>query len=77
MNRKLKTLVDHVDGALGAACVDLETGLLIGVHHNIPSFTQSYLDAVGAAAVEMFRGKNTVAVEMMVAVQRGDTPTTS
>ncbi len=30
----------------------------MGVDHNVPHFTQSCLDAVAAAAVEMVRGKN-------------------
>jgi len=72
MNQTLKSLVDNVDGALGAAVVDLSTGLLLGAHHNVPYFTQSYVDAVGAAAVEMFRGKNISSVEKMLAAQRGE-----
>ena len=72
MQRKLETLVNDVDGALGAAVVDLNTGLLLAAHHNIPYFTQSYVDAVGAAAVEMFRGKNIQSVEKMLSAQRGE-----
>jgi len=72
MNETLKSLVENVDGALGASVVDLGTGLLLGAHHNIPYFTQSYIDAVGAAAVEMFRGKNISSVEKMLAAQRGE-----
>ncbi|RMF70326.1 MAG: hypothetical protein D6743_00420, partial [Calditrichaeota bacterium] len=72
MNETLESLVNEVDGALAAAVVDLNTGLLLGAYHNIPYFTQSYVDAVGAAAVEMFRGKNISAVEKMLAAQRGE-----
>src|SRR5690606_3966822 len=39
--------------------------------HNVPYFTQSYLDAVAAAAVEMIRGRNIRAVEDLLSVQRG------
>jgi len=68
----LKSLVDDVDGALGAAVVDLGSGLMLGAHHSIPYFTQSYVDAVAAAAVDMFRGKTITAVEKMLAAQRGE-----
>jgi hypothetical protein len=60
-----------VDGALGCALVDLSSGLLLSVAHNIPYFTQSYLEAVAAAAVDMVRGKNVLAVESLLSSQRG------
>jgi hypothetical protein len=37
----------------------------------VPYFTQAYLDAVAAAAVEMFRGKNVRRVEELLSTQRG------
>ncbi|MDH5433009.1 MAG: hypothetical protein OEY19_03625 [Gammaproteobacteria bacterium] len=72
LNTILKGIVDDVDGAVGAAVVDLNTGLLIGVAHNVPYFTQSYLDAVAASAVDMFRGKNIRAVEKLMSSTRGE-----
>lgn len=72
MNHTLEKLVGEVDGALAAAVVDLDNGLIVGAYHNIPYFTQSYVDAVGAASVDMFRGKTITAVETMMAAQRGD-----
>jgi len=72
MNNALEKLVNDVDGALAAAVIDLDNGLIVGAFHNIPYFTQSYVDAVGAAAVDMFRGKTITAVETMMAAQRGD-----
>ena len=65
-------LVSSVDDALGAAVVDLNSGLLLGVHHVVPYFTQTYLDAVAAAAVDMFRGKTISNVEKLLSEQRGD-----
>jgi hypothetical protein len=50
-----KKMVDAVDDCLAVGVVDLSTGMMMGVHHTIPHFTQAYLDAVAAAAVEMFR----------------------
>jgi len=72
MNGALEKLVNDVDGALAAAVIDLDNGLIVGAYHNIPYFTQSYVDAVGAASVDMFRGKTITAVETMMAAQRGD-----
>ena len=72
INEVCKSIVDGVDDALGAAVVDLNTGLLIGVHHNVPYFTSSYLDAVAAAAVEMFRGRGKTGVEKRLSQTRGE-----
>ncbi len=71
INELCTDIVRSVDSALGCAVVDLSTGLLLGVYHNIPYFTQSYLDAVAAAAVDMMRGKNVKAVEDMLSNMRG------
>lgn len=67
----LQNLLGDVDGALGCAVVDLESGLLLAVAHNVPYFTSSYLEAVAAAAVDMLRGKNVRAVESLLSTQRG------
>jgi hypothetical protein len=71
INDICKDVVTNVDSALGCAVVDLNTGLLLGVSHNVPYFTQSYLDAVAAAAVDMFRGRTVNAVEDMLGNMRG------
>lgn len=67
-----KKVLESVDDALAVGVVDLNTGMLMGVHHSVPHFTQSYLDAVAAAAVEMFRGKNVRRVEELLSTQRGE-----
>ncbi len=72
LNDICKSVIDEVDGATGCAVVDLNNGLMLGQAHNVPYFTQTYLDAVGAAAVEMFRGKNVSAVEKLLSAQRGE-----
>ncbi len=71
MNELTQGILADVDGALGVAIVDLSTGLLLSVAHNVPYFTQSYLDAVAAAAVDMFRGKGVNGVEKLLGQQRG------
>ena len=67
-----RQLVEKVDDCLAVGVVDLNTGMLMGVHHTVPYFTQAYLDAVAAAAVEMFRGKNVRRVEELLGQQRGE-----
>jgi len=64
-------VVKDVDGALACGVVDLNTGLMLGVAHSIPYFTQTYLDAVAAGAVDMFRGRGISAVEELLSSVRG------
>ncbi|MGB0664288.1 MAG: hypothetical protein ACPGMR_10940 [Pontibacterium sp.] len=71
LDEVIQSVVRDVDGALGAAVVDLESGLLLSVSHNVPYFTSSYLEAVAAAAVDMMRGRNVRAVESLLSSQRG------
>ncbi|MEK6235806.1 MAG: hypothetical protein N2C14_13945 [Planctomycetales bacterium] len=66
-----KATVEDVSDALACGVVDLNTGMLMGVHHTVPYFTQAYLDAVAGAAVDMFRGKNVRRVEELLSKQRG------
>lgn len=73
INDACKEVVDAVDGGLACAVVDLTSGMILGVYHTVPYFTQSYLDAVAAAAVDMFRGKTVSRVEDLLSKQRGDT----
>jgi hypothetical protein len=67
-----RELQGKVDDCLAVGVVDLNTGMLMGVHHTVPYFTQAYLDAVAAAAVEMFRGKNVRRIEELISKQRGE-----
>lgn len=67
-----RSILEKVDDCLAVGVVDLNTGMLMGVYHSVPYFTQAYLDAVAAAAVEMFRGKNVRRVEEMLSQQRGE-----
>jgi hypothetical protein len=67
-----KATLEKVDDCLAVGVVDLNTGMLMGVHHTVPYFTQAYLDAVAAAAVEMFRGKTVRRIEELLSSQRGE-----
>lgn len=74
LNDICKEIMDDVDEALASAVVDLESGLLLGVSHNVPYFTQTYLDGVAAASVDMFRGKSVRNVEKLIGSMRGEEP---
>lgn len=71
LDETTREILDSVDDGAGFAVVDLESGLLLSAVHNVPYFTQSYLDAVAAAAVDMFRGRTVTTVERLIADQRG------
>ncbi len=71
LNDTLKQLVDDVDGALACTIIDLSSGLMLASHHNVPYFSQEYIDAVAASAVDMFRGRTTRTVEKLLSEERG------
>lgn len=72
VNQVCAAVVDDLTDALACGVIDLNTGMLMGVHHTVSYFTQSYLDAVAAAAVDMFRGKNVQRVEKLISKHRGE-----
>ena len=71
LNQICQGVVNDVQDALACGVVDLNTGMMMGVHHVVPYFTQSYLDAVAAAAVEMMKGRTIRRVEQLLSKQRG------
>lgn len=74
MDLLCKNMVEEVDGSLAFGVVDLESGMMLGVYHTVAHFSQDYLDAVAAAAVDMFRGRNISRIEQLIAKQRGSEP---
>lgn len=72
LNAILNNFIDNVDGAVGASVIDLNSGLLIGAAHSVPYFTQPYIDALAASAVEVFRGKTISIVEKLISSARGE-----
>ncbi|PIE33347.1 hypothetical protein CSA56_12310 [candidate division KSB3 bacterium] len=71
LNEICQAIVSDVQDGLACGVVDLNTGMLMGVHHTIPYFTQSYLDAIAAAAVELIRGRTVRRVEELMTKHRG------
>lgn len=67
----MRRVVDEVDGGLGCAVADLRTGELLGVAHNVTYFNQTYLEAVAAASVQLFRGATVTHVEDLISARRG------
>lgn len=67
----MESVILEVDGALGCAVADMRSGALLGVAHHVPYFTHEYLEAVAAAAVEMFRGQTVRHVEDLISARRG------
>ena len=70
LNEVVTGVYNEVQGAIAVAVVDLSTGLLLDVYHEVPHFDQGYIDAVSAAAVDMFRGRTVSTVEDMLSKQR-------
>ncbi len=71
LNQVCQDIVSDVMDSVACGVVDLNTGMLMGIHHTVPYFTQSYLDAVAAAAVDMFRGRSVRRVEQLLSKHRG------
>jgi hypothetical protein len=65
-----RDVVAKVDGALACGVVDLDTGMLLGIH-NAAQYTQTLNEIVAAATMDLFRGPNVGRIEQMVRVQRG------
>lgn len=65
-----KKVVEEVDGAVACGVVDLDTGMLLGIH-NASQYTQTLNEVVAAATMDMFRGPNIGRIEQMVRSHRG------
>jgi hypothetical protein len=65
-----KDVVGKVEGAVACGVVDLDTGMLLGIH-NAAQYTQTLNEIVAAATMDLFRGPNVGRVEQMVRAQRG------
>lgn len=65
-----KNIVNNVDGAVACGVVDLDTGMLLGIH-NSAQYTQTLNEVVAAATMDLFRGPNIGRVEQMVRAHRG------
>ena len=64
-----REVTSNVDGALACGVVDLDTGMLLGVHH--ASHGTALDEAIAAATMDLFRGEGVGRIEQMVRSQRG------
>jgi hypothetical protein len=71
INEICTDIIEDMNFALGCAIIDLNSGLLVGIAHRSPYFSQSNLDTAAVAAVEMFRGRTVMAIEQMISHMRG------
>lgn len=65
-----RAVVAKTDGALAAGVVDLDSGILLGIH-NAAAYTPALNELVAAATMDMFRGPNLGRVEQMVRMHKG------
>jgi len=65
-----KEVVNKTEGAVAAGVVDLDSGMLLGIH-NSAQYTQTLNEIVAAATMDLFRGHNVGKVEQMVRAHRG------
>src|SRR5262245_24295853 len=65
-----REVVTKVDGAVAAGVVDLDTGMLLGIH-NVSQYTQTLNEIVAAACMDLFRGANSHRVQQMGRQHRG------
>jgi hypothetical protein len=65
-----RSIVEKVDGAVACGVVDLDTGMLLGIH-NASQYTQTLNEVVAAATMDMFRGSNINRIQQMVRAHRG------
>lgn len=65
-----REVVGKVDGAVACGVVDLDSGMLLGIH-NGSQYTQTLNEVVAAATMDLFRGPNIGRIEQMVRSHRG------
>jgi hypothetical protein len=65
-----REVVATVDGAVACGVVDLEHGVLIGIH-NAAEYAQTLNEVVAAATLDLFRGPSLGRIEKMVRAHRG------
>ncbi|MCA9730664.1 MAG: hypothetical protein H6696_20730 [Deferribacteres bacterium] len=66
LNDVCKEVLNGHDGIQGCAVLDLQSGLVLGVSHKLSGFNDAYIEAIAAAAVDLFRGPTVKAVENLL-----------
>ncbi|MBI5919697.1 MAG: hypothetical protein HY849_10045 [Nitrosomonadales bacterium] len=71
LNTVCNRLLKQVGGCMGVGVVDIESGLLIAVAHNVSYIDEYFVESAAAAAVDMFRGRTVATIEKLLSDQRG------
>jgi hypothetical protein len=66
-----QNVVENMQDGLACGLVDRNSGLFMAIHHIVPHFSPEYLDAISAAAVELFYGRTVKRVEELLSTLRG------
>ena len=66
LNDMCKEIMGGHDGIQGCAILDLQSGLVLGVSHKLAGLNEAYVEAIAAAAVDLFRGPTVKAVENLL-----------
>lgn len=69
MDNACRNIVEKVQGAVACGVVDLETGILLGIH-NASEYSDLHNETVAAATVDLFRGPNVLRTEQLVRAHR-------
>lgn len=72
LNAVIQRLLKQVTGCMGVGVVDIESGLLISVAHNVSYLDEYFVESAAAAAVDMFRGRTVATIEKLLSEQRGE-----
>jgi hypothetical protein len=71
MNKLCAEAYDEVDGAIAVGVVNLETGAMIGLHHKVAYFNETYVRMVADQAVALFNGPGVKQIESELAKNSG------
>ncbi|MBM7068692.1 hypothetical protein IU397_13960 [Actibacterium sp. 188UL27-1] len=70
LEKALQTSMGNIPECLASGYVDMDTGMLLGVH-TVDSHPQEVLDTLAAATADMFQGSSVVQIENMFKKFRG------
>ena len=65
-----QAVVEKIEGAVACGVVDLDTGMLLGIH-NRSNYGRELNELVAAATMDLFCGSNVGHIEQMVRSHRG------
>ncbi len=68
LDERLQTVMGTLPECVAAGYVDMESGLLLGVH-TLDPHPQEVLDLLAAATLDLFQGKNVAALKQMFATE--------